>query len=194
MTDNNQNNPKRFDSFNFNYDFSEKDYSQDKNFIEFQLKNNSKSNDDKKSDIEKLKKELFDNSPKDKTLKNIEQFQEVMQSSYEQKQIERVFVKPKTKFDFNSLQFYNKQFEEFKKTKDETIKAVNDFKERIKPFAEIATLTEAKALSNKILPVKSDITIFRVGGAKCTVVNKPNLFRITLDNDTEMICYDFVPQ
>ena len=192
MSDNNPNTPKKFDSLNFNYDFSEKDYTQDKKFMEFQQKNNQKSDNDKKNNVENLKNELFNTSKIDNTKKNIEQFQEVIQSSYEQKQRDPVFIKPKTKFDFNSMQFYIKQFEEIKKTKSETLKAFNNFKERILPFADVLTLAEAKALSNKILPVKSDITVFNVGGAKCTVVNKPNLFRITLENDEELLCYDFL--
>ena len=66
------------------------------------------------------------------------------------------------------------------------------FKKRIEAFSEITTLEEAKALSEKTLPVANEITTFNIGNARCTVVNKENLFRISLDTQDEFISYDFI--
>ena len=65
------------------------------------------------------------------------------------------------------------------------------FIERIAPFADVATLEEAKALASKILPTKEDVTAFYVGKLKCTVVNRADEFRISADTENEFICYSF---
>lgn len=65
------------------------------------------------------------------------------------------------------------------------------FKERIEPFKNVSTLEEAKALAEKILPVKLNISRFRIGSAECIIINKPNQFRICLQSDSEFISYDF---
>ena len=67
----------------------------------------------------------------------------------------------------------------------------NKFKERIAQFDEVTNLKDAKALANKILPVSSEITRFTIGNATCTVVNRNNLLRISLDSDKEFISYNF---
>lgn len=66
------------------------------------------------------------------------------------------------------------------------------FKKRISQFQNIKTLQEAKILSEKILPVAKEVNKFNVGNAVCTIVNKPNLFRISLNSDSEFISYNFV--
>lgn len=193
MQDNNQDLPKKgFDSLNFNYDFSGKDFTKDKGFFEFQQKDKSNLTNKPVSNMEKLKSEL-NNKEQNNAFKSPEQISEKLQSNFEQQQRMPQQVRPQPTLNFSSSQFYYRQFEEIKKTEDESAKKFSDFKERIKPFASVSTITEARELSKKILPVKSDVTIFRVGGAKCTIIDKPDMFRITLDNDTEMLCYDFVP-
>ena len=65
------------------------------------------------------------------------------------------------------------------------------FKARIKQFDEITTLEDAKKLSEKILPITGDKSSFRVGNAKCTIINNDELFRICVDTSEEFICYNF---
>ena len=66
------------------------------------------------------------------------------------------------------------------------------FKERISKFENIVTLDDARALARQILPTAQEMSQFRVGTAICTVVNKDDMVRISLDSDKEFICYDFV--
>ena len=66
------------------------------------------------------------------------------------------------------------------------------FKERISKFENVITLDDARALAKQILPTAQEISQFRVGIAVCTVVNKNDMVRISLDSDKEFICYDFV--
>lgn len=68
---------------------------------------------------------------------------------------------------------------------------IEEFKNRIKEFATVSTLEEAKELAAKILPVSQEINRFNIGNAKCTIVNRDNLFRISFDSDLEFIAYDF---
>lgn len=67
----------------------------------------------------------------------------------------------------------------------------NEFKERILPFTKIKSLSEAKELAKKILPTANEINRFYVGDAKCIIVNKKDLFRISIDTATEYLCYNF---
>ena len=71
---------------------------------------------------------------------------------------------------------------------EEKVKA---FLERIAPFAEISTLEEAKTLAKQILPTKTDVTSFYIGKLKCTVVNRQEELRISIDTEDEFICYSF---
>ncbi len=66
-----------------------------------------------------------------------------------------------------------------------------ELKERLSQFANIATLVEAKNLAKTILPTKQEITSFYSGNAKCIVINKDDMIRISFDTPEEFICYDF---
>lgn len=68
---------------------------------------------------------------------------------------------------------------------------VNSFKERIAPFKTVATLREAKDLAAKILPTANEVNMFYVGDAKCIVINKEEMLRISIDTTNEFFCYDF---
>ena len=86
-------------------------------------------------------------------------------------------------------QYYGiKQAEDENKEKQK----VENLKVRLSEFGNIKTIEEAKELAKKILPVANELNRFRVGNAKCVVVNKPTLFRICLDTEDEFIAYDFV--
>lgn len=66
------------------------------------------------------------------------------------------------------------------------------FKDRIKAFNNIKTLSEAKELAQKILPTAKEISRFNIGSAKCTIINKENNFRICINSPEEFISYDFI--
>lgn len=67
----------------------------------------------------------------------------------------------------------------------------NQFLERIEPFKGIKTLKEAQELAQKILPAKEGLTSFFVGDIKCTIVNKKETLRISIDSPENFTCYDF---
>ena len=67
-----------------------------------------------------------------------------------------------------------------------------EFKARLKAFENVTTLEEAKALAKTTLPVSQEINHFRVGNAKCVVVNRDNLFRVCVDTEEEFLSYDFM--
>ena len=67
-----------------------------------------------------------------------------------------------------------------------------EFKERIAPFETAKTLTEAKELAAKILPTANELNRFYIGDAKCTVINRDDLLRITIDSANECLSYDFI--
>ena len=68
---------------------------------------------------------------------------------------------------------------------------VEKFKTRILEFENVNELDEARELVQKILPVANEKNIFRIGNARCIVVNKSELLRISLDTPNEFIAYDF---
>lgn len=66
------------------------------------------------------------------------------------------------------------------------------FKERIAEFANVSTLEEAKELAKQILRLTDkDIYEFNIGNSTCVVVNKDDMFRISLNSRDEFISYDF---
>ena len=69
---------------------------------------------------------------------------------------------------------------------------VDKFKERLEEFKNIKTLAEAKEITQRIIPVKDGITVFRVGNAKCIIVNKEKILKITLRSKEEYINYSFI--
>jgi len=84
------------------------------------------------------------------------------------------------------------QMDAIQQIEKQNLEKCEKFKERVKQFETISSLEEAKDLAAKILPVAKDVSSFRVGSAKCTVVNKDDMFRICVDTADEFICYDFV--
>ena len=66
-----------------------------------------------------------------------------------------------------------------------------ELKNRMKEFMSVVTLEDAKKLASKIVPTSQEITVFYSGDAKCTVVNRADLLRITLETKEDYICYDF---
>lgn len=68
---------------------------------------------------------------------------------------------------------------------------VASFKKRLMKFANVKTLEEAKELAPSVIPTRQNVCSFYVGNAKCVVVNKEHLFRVSLDTENEFICYSF---
>jgi len=66
-----------------------------------------------------------------------------------------------------------------------------EFKQQLEPFKEIATIEEAKELALQIMPLDKEINEIDIGNAKCTIVNRNDMFRISLDSEFEFISYDF---
>lgn len=65
------------------------------------------------------------------------------------------------------------------------------FKNRLKAFAELKTIEDAKMLAKKILPIANEMTRFKVGNARCVVISRDDLFRISVDTNDEVIVYNF---
>ena len=75
--------------------------------------------------------------------------------------------------------------------KNQAEEKIKEFKKRLQAFENISTLEEAKKIAKEIMPVSKEINHFRVGSAKCVIINKDDMFRICLDSDEEFISYDF---
>ena len=68
---------------------------------------------------------------------------------------------------------------------------IKEFMERLAKFENIETLSEAKELATKIMPTANEVNRFYIENAKCVVINKDNMLRISLDTPEEFISYDF---
>ncbi len=66
------------------------------------------------------------------------------------------------------------------------------FKQRLSEFSKINSLSEASDLVDKIMPVNLERTVFFIGSAKCTIIKKHNLVRISFNSKNEFISYKFV--
>ena len=86
---------------------------------------------------------------------------------------------------YNMLQF-QQSVEEQNKDK------LEKFLQRLDEFQNITSLKEAKKLASKILPVKNERTTFRVGEAKCVILNTDETLRIIVDSPPKFVSYDFI--
>lgn len=68
---------------------------------------------------------------------------------------------------------------------------IENFKNRIKAFENVSSLSEAKELAVDILRINEEKSSFSVAGAKCFVINTDELFRISFDSPNEFISYSF---
>lgn len=69
---------------------------------------------------------------------------------------------------------------------------IENFKIRLNRFKEVSTLEEAKSLLQRTMPMILDRTTFKVGDAKCIIINSDNHLRICFDSPSELISYDFI--
>ena len=85
---------------------------------------------------------------------------------------------------------YN-QYDAIQQIERQNLEKYEKFKARIKQFEDVTTIEEAKQLASKILPIEGNRCSFRVGNAKCVIINTNDLFRISVDTVEEFISYDF---
>ena len=107
-----------------------------------------------------------------------------MQNHYEQSNANYEYKKSDSTASYN-------QYDAMLEIEKQNLEKYEKFKTRLKEFDEISTLQEAKELSEKILPVVGTKCSFRVGNAKCTIINNEEMFRICVDTAEELISYDF---
>lgn len=67
----------------------------------------------------------------------------------------------------------------------------DELNDRLSKFRTVSTLKEAKNLAAEILPTNQELTVFYSGEAKCIVVNKPDMLRITIETNKKILCYNF---
>ena len=90
------------------------------------------------------------------------------------------------------MEFYQyNQYQIAQQQELEDKEKANQLKTRLLPFADVDNLSDAQKLAEKILPVNQTCTSFYVGNAKCLIINKADMLRISFDSSDEFICYDF---
>ena len=101
--------------------------------------------------------------------------------------------KNKSNIDVQQL-LYSAQMVNYNQKNEDNLKQEKEenFKKRLSEFNNVKTLTEAHTLINRIMPVKLERTVFFVGDAKCTIIKKHNLLRISFNSKKEFISYNFV--
>ena len=95
----------------------------------------------------------------------------------------------KMSFNSNAESYTAQQFRA--QVKHDNQEKTDVLKDRLQQFLSVATKDEAKELAKKILPTNSEISTFWAGDAKCIVVNKEDLFRITVISEKEVLSYNF---
>ena len=90
-----------------------------------------------------------------------------------------------------SNSFLYQQYSENTKMVNNYKDNVDDLEHRVNKFKGISSYEDAIKLANEIMPTNREITSFSSGNAKCTVVKKYNLLRITYESLNDFICYDF---
>ena len=62
---------------------------------------------------------------------------------------------------------------------------------RVQIFEGVNNFEQAKKLAAQFMPTQNPTTIFYVGNAKCTIINKSEMLRISIDSPEQFISYDF---
>lgn len=83
------------------------------------------------------------------------------------------------------------QMEILQNIEKQKIEQEQKFIQRMESFKNFKTIDEAKEFAKKFLPVASEVNRFQVGNAKCIVINKEDMFRISFDSEHDFISYDF---
>ena len=68
----------------------------------------------------------------------------------------------------------------------------NKFKEKLKVFEGITSISKAKEIAETFLPCKNEKTYLTVGNAKCVIISRGDVFRVCLNSDKEYTCYNIV--
>lgn len=93
---------------------------------------------------------------------------------------------------FTSKEIAYLQYRDLQNQEIQEQEKIENFKERISKFKNVKTLKEAKNLIDKIIPVSRDFNIFRIGNAKCTILNRGDCLKISFETKEEYICYCFI--
>ena len=68
----------------------------------------------------------------------------------------------------------------------------NKFKEKLKVFEGITSISKAKEIAKTFLPCKNEKTYLTIGNAKCVIISRGDVFRVCLNSDKEYTCYNIV--
>ena len=88
------------------------------------------------------------------------------------------------------MQDYNKN-EAMLNIEKQNQEKLNNLKQRVEKFKDIETLEEAKNILAENFRVENELEVFNIANSKCTIVNRDDLLRISLDTPEEFISYDF---
>ena len=86
---------------------------------------------------------------------------------------------------------YMAQLYQHTQSKTESSKS-SSFRAELEQFKAISTIDDARELMKKILPEAKEQRRFVKNGYECTVVDKDDVLRISIDSAKEFISYEFV--
>ena len=93
--------------------------------------------------------------------------------------------------DINEITSFQMQyFSEMDSAANSRLKQ-EEFKNRLNQFKTVQNIDEAKELLDLIMPVKMEKTVFYIGSAKCTIIKKEDLIKITYKSPVNIIMYSF---
>lgn len=74
---------------------------------------------------------------------------------------------------------------------EEALKEYEKFKQKLKVFNGLKSLSEAKETAKNVFNITNEINYYKAGFAKCVIINRANKLVIILDSDKELISYSF---
>lgn len=110
-----------------------------------------------------------------------------MNCSQEHKSAQQININPN---EINAIKLHN-DLSSIKKINLSEQDEYTRFTEKLKVFDSVKSFDEAKAAAKKFLPMNDEINYLVVGNAKCAIISRRNLFRIVLNSDKNVICYNF---
>lgn len=64
-------------------------------------------------------------------------------------------------------------------------------KNKVLQFSGAKNITDARTLAKQLFGIRDEINFIKAGYAHCTIINRANVFRVVLNSEEEMICYNY---
>lgn len=75
---------------------------------------------------------------------------------------------------------------------DDIEQRLMDFKDKLKLFNGIASISEARKIAKENFYIENDVNYIKLDNSLCVIVQSSDVFKVCLENDKEFFCYSII--